>query len=151
MVNNIIRENLCNLWWKKPNAARSIPTPFRINYQLSIKSKDYGTKQVTLGKNPQHRNHRVNRHRHHLRGDLLHGRVKIEEKAGTTLSAFPMKIPYWKSATKPSPRPSFHSHREGRTTHISKKNPKKVLVIQKKGLPLHPQTRKQLSNAEMRK
>ena len=28
------------------------------------------------------------------------------------------------------------------------KNLKKVLVVQKKGLPLHPQTRKQLSNAK---
>ena len=52
-----------------------------INYQLStkklsIKSKDYGTKQVTLGKNPQHRNHRINRHRHHLRGDLMHRHIE---------------------------------------------------------------------------
>ena len=38
--------------------------------------------------------------------------------------------------------------KEKRTTHYSKKKLQTVLVIQKKGLPLHPQTRKQLSNAK---
>ena len=81
-----LRGTLWTLWWKKPNAARSVPTSFYMNYQLSIinyqlkklsiKSKDYGTKQVTLGKNSQHRNHRVNRHRHHLRGDLMHRHIE---------------------------------------------------------------------------
>ena len=51
-------------------------------------------KQEHLGQDPEHRDHRTHRHRHHLRGDILHGRVKIEEKAGTTLSAFLMKTPY---------------------------------------------------------
>ena len=27
---------LCELCGEKPNAARSVPTPFRVNYQLSI-------------------------------------------------------------------------------------------------------------------
>ena len=35
--------------------------------------------------------------------------------------------------------------------NLSNKFHEKVLVIQKKDLPLHPQTRKQLSDAEMRK
>ena len=71
---------LCELCGEKPNAARSVPTPFRINYQLSIinyqlNQKTYG-KQNPLGKNPQHHNHRINRHRHHLRGDLMHRHIE---------------------------------------------------------------------------
>ena len=58
------------------------------------KSEIINGKQKNLEQDPEHRDHRTYRHRHHLRGDLLHGRVKIEEKAGTTLSAFLMKIPY---------------------------------------------------------
>ena len=58
------------------------------------KSEIINGKQEHLEQDPKHRDHRTNRHRHHLRGDLLYGRVKIEERAGTTLSAFLMKIPY---------------------------------------------------------
>ena len=32
-------------------------------------------KQEHLGQDPEHFDHRTYRHRHHLRGDFLHGRV----------------------------------------------------------------------------
>jgi ribosomal protein L28 len=38
---------LCELCGEKPNAARSVPTPFRINYQLSTK-KNYQLNQKTM-------------------------------------------------------------------------------------------------------
>ena len=40
---------LCELCGEKPNAARSVPTPFRINYQLSIinyQLKNYQLKKM---------------------------------------------------------------------------------------------------------
>ena len=38
---------LCELCGEKPNAARSVPTPFRINYQLSTK-KNYQLNQKPM-------------------------------------------------------------------------------------------------------
>jgi hypothetical protein len=40
---------LCELCGEKPNAARSVPTPFRINYQLSI--INYQLNQKTMEQN----------------------------------------------------------------------------------------------------
>ena len=45
---------LCELCGEKPNAARSVPTPFRINYQLSIinyQLKNYQLNQKTMEQN----------------------------------------------------------------------------------------------------
>ena len=69
MVNNRIkkiRENLCNLWCKKRNH----------------KSEIINGKQRNLEQDPEHRDHRTYRHRHHLRSDFMHGRVN--ERKGYT-------------------------------------------------------------------
>ena len=39
-------------------------------------------KQEHLGQDPEHRDYRTYRHRHHLRGNFLHGRVN--ERKGYT-------------------------------------------------------------------
>ena len=64
-------------------SVQSVPkkkkTPTK-NYQLSIinyqlKKSQLKNEQRNLEQDPEHRDHRTYRHRHHLRGDLLHGRV----------------------------------------------------------------------------
>ena len=63
---------------QQPNAARSVPTPSCINYQLSIINYQLNKngKEFNLGKDSPHRYHCAYRHRHHLRGDLVHGSVR---------------------------------------------------------------------------
>ena len=47
--------------------------PCRMN--AFITQFNHGKKR-TLEQDPEHRDHRSHRHRHHLRGDLMYGRVK---------------------------------------------------------------------------
>ena len=49
-----------------------------INYHLT------NHEQRHLEQDPEHRDHRADRHSHHLRGDIVHGRV-IRHKKITTL------------------------------------------------------------------
>ena len=97
-MDSVVKE-ICGKIRKHPsNAARSVPTPFRhhpalkqlstINYQLSIKKNG---KEFNLGKDSPHRHHRAYRHCHHLRSDLVHGRVKPEKGAAMPLSLYHSK------------------------------------------------------------
>ena len=45
-----------------------------------INHKSNHGKQEHLGKNPEHFDHRTYRHRHHLRGDFLHGCVNKQKR-----------------------------------------------------------------------
>ena len=62
MLRTLSEKTLCTQWCKKE----------------IINQKSNHGKQEHLGKNPEHSNHCTHRHRHHLRGDFLHGRVKIK-------------------------------------------------------------------------
>ena len=50
-------------------------TPVRITQKENLKLFRQLMNKEHLEQNPEHRNHRTYRHRHHLRGDLVHGRV----------------------------------------------------------------------------
>ena len=55
------------------------------NHKSEIKNE-----QRNLEQDPEHRDYRTYRHRHHLRGDFLHGRVN--ERKGYTFGVCPFFV-----------------------------------------------------------